>query len=150
MKIFVASIYHPDDIKEIGEFNETLSSLMNLIPKNIEFIGGHDVTKNLGVRKQMYKKVIGIYELEKPNMKGRNLFGVLRANNLRVINSFKKKRIYTTYISKFKAKSPHMLDVITCSTSFFKCISDCGVITKGVWSDHSAVIMVFLNRSIKF
>ena len=43
-----------------------------------------------------------------------------------------------------------MLDVITCSTSFFKCISDCGVIPYRVRSDHSAIIMVFLNRSIKF
>ena len=43
-----------------------------------------------------------------------------------------------------------MLDVITCSTSFFKCVSDCVVILDGVQSDHSAVRMVFLNRSIKF
>ena len=43
-----------------------------------------------------------------------------------------------------------MLDVITCSTSFFKCVSDCGVIPYRVRSDHSAVRMVFLNRSIKF
>ena len=50
----MASIYHPDDIKLIGEFNETLSSLMNLIPKNAEFIGGHDVNEKLGTRKQMY------------------------------------------------------------------------------------------------
>ena len=49
-----------------------------------------------------------------------------------------------------KAKSPHMLDVITYSTSFFKCVSDYGVIPNGVQSDHSAVIMVLLNRSIKF
>ena len=65
----MASIYNPDDIREIGEFNEALSSLMNLIPKNVEFIGGHDVNAKLGVRKQMYKKVIGIYGLENRNTK---------------------------------------------------------------------------------
>ena len=54
LKIFVASIYHPNDIKETREFNETVSSLLNLIPKHVEFIGGHDVNPNLGVRKQMY------------------------------------------------------------------------------------------------
>ena len=69
LKIFVASIYHLDDIRESGEFNEALSSLMNLIPKNVEFIGGHDVNAKLGVRKQMYKKVIGIYGLENRNTK---------------------------------------------------------------------------------
>ena len=52
---------------------------------------------NLGVRKQMYKKVIGIYGLDNRNIKGRNLLGVFRANNLRVVNSFFFKRIYTTY-----------------------------------------------------
>ena len=90
LKIFVASIYHPDDIKESGEFNETLSLLMDLITKNVEFIGGHDVNANLGVRKQMYKNVIGIYVLDNRNMKGRNLLGVLWENNLRVVNSFRK------------------------------------------------------------
>ena len=43
-----------------------------------------------------------------------------------------------------------MLDVITCSTSFFKCVSDCGVIPDSAWSDNSAVRMVFWNRSIRF
>ena len=150
LKIFVASIYHPDDIKENEEFNETLSLLMNLIPNFFEFIGGHNVNANLGVKKQMYKKVIGIYGLEKRNMKGQNLLGLLRENNLRFVNTFFLKHMYTTYRSKFKGKSTHMLDVITCSTSFFKCVSGCGVIPDGVPSDHSAVRMVFLNRYIKF
>ena len=43
---------------------------------------------NLGVRKQMYKKGIGIYGLDNRNMKGRNLLGVLRENKPRVVNSF--------------------------------------------------------------
>ena len=51
LKIFVASIYHTDDIKVSGEFNETLISLMNLLPKNVESIRGHDMNANLGVRK---------------------------------------------------------------------------------------------------
>ena len=46
---------------------------MNLISKNVEFIGGHDVNANLGVIKQMYKKLIGVYGLDNRNMKGRNL-----------------------------------------------------------------------------
>ena len=61
---------------------------MNLIPKCFEFIGGHDVNANLGVRKQMYKKVIGTYGLDNRNMKGSNLLGVPIENNLRVVKSF--------------------------------------------------------------
>ena len=61
---------------------------MNSIPKTVGFIEGHDVNANLGVRKQIYKKVIGIYGLDNRNMKGRNMLGVLKENNLRVVNSF--------------------------------------------------------------
>ena len=61
---------------------------MNLIPKNVGFIGGHDVNAKLGVRNKMYKKVIGIYGLEKRNTKGRNMLEILRNNNLMVVNSF--------------------------------------------------------------
>ena len=61
---------------------------MNLIPKCFEFIGGHDVNANLGMKKHMYKKVIGIYGLAKRNMKVRNMLGVLRENNLRFVNIY--------------------------------------------------------------
>ena len=98
----------------------------------------------------MHGKVIGIHGLNNRNKKGRNLLGVLNANNLRVVNSFFKKRNYTTWRSFCDKKSPHMLDVITCSTSFFKFVNNCGAVTDGVRSNHSAVRMLFLNCSIKF
>ena len=43
-----------------------------------------------------------------------------------------------------------MLDIITLSTSFFKCGNDCSTTPYGVQTNHSAVWMVLLNRSIKF
>ena len=61
---------------------------MNSIPKTVEFIEGHDVNANLGVIKQMYKKLIGVYGLYNRNMKGRNMLGVLKENVLSVVNSF--------------------------------------------------------------
>ena len=42
-----------------------------------------------------------------------------------------------------------MLDIITCSTSFFKCVNDCGTTPDGVRSNHYAVQMVLLNPFIK-
>ena len=50
LKIFVASIYHPVDEKEHTEFSDTLSSILGSLPKTVQFIGGHDVNANLGVR----------------------------------------------------------------------------------------------------
>ena len=43
-----------------------------------------------------------------------------------------------------------MLDVITTSDSFFKHVRECGVTPTGMRSNHSAVKLIFSNRSIKF
>ena len=43
-----------------------------------------------------------------------------------------------------------MLDITTRSSSFFKHVNNCKVSHIGVRSDHSAVRMTFLNRTIKF
>ena len=150
LKLFVASIYHPVNNKEHGEFNETLKSLVSSLPKTVQFIGGHDVNANLSMRKLMHKRVNRIYGLKNHNKKGQNLLGIFGANNLRVVNSFFKKRNYTTCRYFNKSRPPHVLDVITCSTSFFRFVNDCIKIPDGVQSDHSVVWMVFLNRSIKF
>ena len=60
MKLFVASIYHPVDNKEHRKFSEMLISLVISLPKTVQFIGGHDANANLGVRKLINKRVIGI------------------------------------------------------------------------------------------
>ena len=91
LKLFVASIYHPVDEKEHAEFSDTLSSILGSLSKTVQFIGGHDVNANLGLRKTMHGKLIGIHGLNIRNKKGQNLLGVFNANNLRVVNSFFKK-----------------------------------------------------------
>ena len=98
----------------------------------------------------MHKKVIGIYGVKNCNKKGQNILGLFGANNLRVVKSFFKKRNYTTWRSFNKSRTPHMLDVITCLTSFFVCVIDCSATQDGVRRDHSAVQVLFLNRSVKF
>ena len=76
--------------------------------------------------------------------------GLFSANNLRVINTFYEKSSYTTWMSFHTSNTCHMLDLITSSASFSKCVRDCGLTPKGFRSNHSAVHMVFLNRTIKF
>ena len=48
-----------------------------------------------------------------------------------------------------KIFSPDMV-IYLFSTSFLKCVNDCGAIPDGVRINHSAVLMVFLNPFIKF
>ena len=123
---------------------------MNSVPRSAEFIGGHDFNANLGVRLKMHPRTIGPHGLRNRNKKGRKLLGLLSAYNLKVVNTFFQKDFHITWKSFNEDKTCHMLDVITSSSSFFKCIIDCGVTPKGVRSDHSAVQMVLLNRTINF
>ena len=43
----------------------------------------------------------------------------------------------------------HMLDVISVSENFYKYVRNCGISKTGMKSDHSAVRLQFVNRSIK-
>ena len=43
-----------------------------------------------------------------------------------------------------------MLNVISVSENFFKCVNSCGRSKKGMRIDHSAVRLDFMNRSIKY
>ena len=87
---------------------------------------------NLRARRIMHKNVIEIYGNTNRNKKVRNLLGLFGANNLKVVNSFFKKRNYITWRFFNKSRTPHMLDVITCSTSFFKCVNECSATPHGV------------------
>ena len=56
LKFLIASIYHPVDVYEHEEFNDILSMLVNSVPKSLNFIGGHDVNANLGIRENYTKE----------------------------------------------------------------------------------------------
>ena len=148
--MFVASIYHLVDEKDHEELNDDLIDILWQTPKLAEFIGGHDVNVNVGVRKKIYESVLGTHGIDNRNKKGRRLLGLLLTNSLKVTNSFFKKSTYITCRSFSNLRSPHILDIITTSSSFFKHVKNCEVLPLGVRSDHSAVRMTLLNRAIKF
>ena len=88
LKLFIASIYHPVDSKDHEEFNDTLNMLVKSVPKSSEFISGYDVNANLGVRKKLYKGVIGPFGIDNRNMKGKILLRLLSHNIPGVANSY--------------------------------------------------------------
>ena len=57
--LFVASIYNPVDELEHTEFIDILSNIICSVPKNANFIGGHDVNANFGIISKMYGKSLG-------------------------------------------------------------------------------------------
>ena len=91
---------------------------MILVPNTAEFIGGHDVNANLGIRTKMYRKTLGPWGIDNRNMKGKGHLGIFSHNKLKVTNSFFKKPSFVTWRSFNKAQSPHMLDVISVSDTF--------------------------------
>ena len=124
--------------------------LVNSVPNSLNFIGGHDVNANLGIRKKLYNGVIGSFGIDNRNMKGRRLLSVLSHNRPRVTNSYFKKPSFVTWRSFNASISPHMLDVITTSDFFFKHLRDCRVTSTGMQINHSEVRLTFSNRSFKF
>ena len=123
---------------------------MTSVPKSAEFIGGHDVNANLGICTKMYRKTLGPWGIDNCNMKGRRLLGVFSQHRLKVTNSFYKNPSFVTWRSFGNSKSPHMLDLISGSETFFKCVRNCGVSPRGMWIDYLAVALEFMNRSIKY
>ena len=123
----VASIYHPVDELKHTEFIDILSTIMSSVPKNANFIGGNDVNANLGIRSKMYGKTLGPWGINNRNMQGRRLLGFFSNNQLKIANSFYKKASYVTWRSFNKTRSPHMLDVISVSKNFYKCVRNCGI-----------------------
>ena len=107
--LFIALVYHPVDKVEHTDFNDTLSSIMNSVPKTAEFIGGNDVNANLGIRNNMNRKTLGPWGIDNRNMKGRRLLGFFSQHRLKVTNRFYKKPSFVTWRSFGSLKSPHML-----------------------------------------
>ena len=149
-KLFIASVYHPVDENFYNELNNILSIILSSIPKLAEFIGGYDINTNVGKRKKMYRKIMGSLGIDHKNKEGKRLLGLFLTNHLKFINSFLNKLSYTTWRSFNSLQSPHMLHIISTSSSFFKHVNDCKVPPLGVRSNHSAFKMIFLNKSITF
>ena len=123
---------------------------MSSVPKMAKFIRGHDINSNLGNRYKIYRKNLGPWGINNNNMKGRRLVGFFSHNQLKIAKSFFKKPSYVTWRSFNKMRSPHMIDIISVSESFFKCVNSCGISKKGMRSDQAAVQLDFMNRSIKY
>ena len=73
IKIFLALIYHLVDHEEQKRFNEEFASFYNFIPWNAELLSGQDDNYNIGIRSKMFRDVIGTYDINNINAKGKDL-----------------------------------------------------------------------------
>ena len=123
---------------------------MSSVPKTAKFIGRYNVNANLGTRSKMYRKTLVPWGINNHNMKGIILLGFFSQNQMKIVNIFFKKPSYVTWRSFNKMRSSHMLDVISISENFFKCVESCEISKKGMICDHCDVRLDFMIRSIKY
>ncbi len=130
LDITLCSIYHPVNNIEFENFNTTLSSKLMQLPPETNIILGHNINANVGTsanKGQHLKEMIGAYGIENRNKKGTSLINLMVSLNMKITNSFFNLRpsnldattTHTTWRKPNASKSQHMLDVFSCSITFF-------------------------------
>ena len=97
-KTFLTPIYNFVEPKEQRAFDKILATIWDIIPSSYHVIHGHDVNVNVGIREDddPRKKVIGPNGLNNQNVKGNKLLNTMVSKNLRLVNSFFKKKLCGT------------------------------------------------------
>ena len=113
-------MYHPFDHKEQTEFYDKLDGLFSQRLRNSELLVGADVDCNLRVRTPMFKDVLGTFEIDNRNQKGKDLFYLLKSNNLKILLSYFQHANYVTYRTFSAVHSPQILDNFMCCANFSK------------------------------
>ena len=161
LALTLVSVYHPCN-KTGSEgiyvcFLDTLDTLLSKLPTYNKIIMSADVNVNIGrsgnLQCSKFRAILGPYGFSKENLKGEGLLTVNRVHPLRVMNTYFESKVngpgYGTWTSKWptstgQAKS-HMLDLIVCSTTLYKCVGNCLVAPDRADSDHRAVRMKLIK-----
>ena len=150
IKILITSAYHPVEPSEQILFNDSLSVFFSNAPQNAEILTGCDINANVGIRSTRFNQEIGPFGLDNRNAKGVKLNNLLKFHNFKILLSFFQHKNYVTWKSFGPKPSGHMLDNWICCEKFRKRVINCSVIDYGVESDHSATIVLFRIKAIKF
>ena len=124
--LFVVLGYHPLDEVELMDFFDTMSSIMSSVPKLEDFIGGHDANTNIIILTKTYRQTLVPWGIYNRDMKGIMLIGLFGHKQLKVTNSLFNNPSFVTWRSFRKARSPHMLDVISVSEIFLNTWENAG------------------------
>ncbi len=136
MNIILYSIYHLVDNTEFEDFNTILSSILTQSSPDTNIILGHDINANVGTSSnngQHLKETIGTYGIENKNKEGISLINLMASLSMKITNSFFNPRpsdldattTHTTWRNPNASKSQHMLDVFSCSNTFFNRVQGC-------------------------
>ncbi len=152
MNITLYSIYHPVDDIEFEDFNSILSLILTQSPPDTNIILRHNINANVGTSSnngQHFKETIGTYGIENRNKKGISPINLMASLSMKITNSFFNPRpsnldattTHTTLRNPNTSESQHMLDVFSCSNTFFNRVQGCNPTRKGPESNHTAVIL---------
>jgi hypothetical protein len=156
LNITLCSIYHPVDNIELKNFNTILSSILTQLPPETNIILGHGINANVGTRSnsgQHLKKEPMALKTE--TKKGTSLINLMASLSMKIPNSYFNPRpsnldattTHTIWRNPNVSKSQHMLDVFSCSNSFFYRVQGCNPTRKGAESDHTVVIQKYTSTN---
>ena len=149
LSLFLASIYHPCHDAPHEQFLETLTSILQTIPRKSNLIIGADINAKIGHRDcEEFKSVLGPHGPPRRNTRGCNLLNFYLAHELRVENTFFDAPNHTTF-TNIKDNDQTMIDVFACAKNLHCRVRNCCTTTQGIESDHTAVQLDLVLTSLK-
>ena len=149
LSLFLASIYHPCHDAPHEQFLETLTSILQKVPRNSNLIIGADINANVGHRDcDEFKAVLGPHGPSRRNTRGSNLLSLYLSHELRIENTFFEANNHTTF-TNIKDGAESMIDIFACAKTLHCRVRHCRTIEYGIESDHTAVQLDLVLTSLK-
>ena len=149
LSLFLASIYHPCHDAPHEQFLETLTSILQNVPRNSNLIIGADINAKVGHRDcEEFKAVLGPHGPPQRNTRGSNLLSLYLFHELRIENTFFDAPNHTTF-ANIKDGDKTMIDIFACAKNLHCRVRNCRTIAYGIESDHTAVQLDLVLTSLK-
>ena len=139
--IFLVSAYAPVSTASEEAWNDYYEKLQACIDRRKQqdiLMIGSDCNASIGINPTNEESVVGQYGLKHTNHSGRRLKNFLAVNNLCSTSTYFKKKNYGTWAHP-RSKNLHQLDHIFVNRSSLKSVTNAGITTPMLYSDHRAV-----------
>ena len=141
ISIFLVSAYAPVSTasEEVWkDYYEKLQACIDRRKQQDILMIGSDCNASIGINPTNEESVVGQYGLKHTNHSGRRLKNFLAVNNLCSTTTYFKKKNYGTWAHP-RSKNLHQLDHIFVNRSSLKSVTNAGITTPMLYSDHRAV-----------
>ena len=141
--VFIVSAYAPVGNANESIWNDFLDRLTICISrkhKNDILVIGADTNSSMGHSDEIKNSPVGKFGNPHINESGRRFLSYLSINSLKVTTTTFKKNDYTTWVHP-RSKKGHQIDHFITNTEMAHRITDSGITTPLIDSDHRAIFM---------